>query len=189
MVWHVASPRDRVLWMASDVQHVESDRADVQGGVTPAIELSIESEGARAPPLAAEPAAAPPAPPRQVPPIDIAEDDAALLSPAAEATLSALPSPAAEAIFSPIDIAEDDAALPSPAAEAIFSLAPSMRTRQYAFSLAEYCRRFDATSGPLPFFPPPVQSSLKLPRHKGVELMPPTERQFRPPVHKIYSRP
>ena len=159
--------------MASDVQHLES-RADVQGGMPPAIELSIESEGARAPPPTTEPAAAPPSPPRQVPAIDIAEDDTALPSPAADATFSALPSPAAKATISPIEIAEDDAALPSPAAEAVFSLAPSMRLRPYAFNQAEYSRRFDATSGPLPFFPPPVQSTLKLSRHKGVELLPST---------------
>ena len=88
--------------------------------------------------------------------------------------------PPAEAPTAPPTIMDImDAAAPAaepslpPAVEALFSLVPWMRTRDYAFTLDEYTRRFDASTGPLPCFPPPTQDSLGLPRHKGTEMMPP----------------
>jgi hypothetical protein len=62
---------------------------------------------------------------------------------------------------------------PPPLAAALLACAPAMRRRLLAFTLDDYRRRFDATSGPLPCFPPPLQSALNLPRHKGGESVPP----------------
>jgi len=61
---------------------------------------------------------------------------------------------------------------PPPAAAELLSFVPATRRRVYATSLADYKRRYDGLRGPLPCFPPPSQSSLQLPRHRGVEQLP-----------------